>query len=222
MAIELMDEHEQSEVVRKWLKENLGTMLWGVIGGLLLVGGWEYWQRFNRDRQEQAELQYISFTDAMERKDDSAAQQLVKLLKEKFPRAAYTNFALLRVAEEAVAKGDANAAADALEFVRANAKLDEVRELATLRLARARLAQGQPDQSLKLLGELKPEAFKAMALELKGDALAALKRDAEARSAYDEALTALDATAPTRPYLEMKRNDLAAAAAAPAPVKAGT
>jgi predicted negative regulator of RcsB-dependent stress response len=208
--------------VRKWLKENLGTMLWGVIGGLLLVGGWEYWQRFNRDRQEQAELQYISFTDAMERKDDSAAQQLVKLLKEKFPRAAYTNFALLRVAEEAVAKGDANAAADALEFVRANAKLDEVRELATLRLARARLAQGQPDQSLKLLGELKPEAFKAMALELKGDALAALKRDAEARSAYDEALTALDATAPTRPYLEMKRNDLAAAAAAPAPVKAGT
>jgi predicted negative regulator of RcsB-dependent stress response len=105
--------------------------------------------------------------------------------------------------------------------VRAHAKLPELAELATLRLARLQLAQGQADQALKLVGELKADAHRALALELKGDALTALKRTDEARTAYDEALTALDATAPTRPYLEMKRNELgnatAAAAAPPHP-----
>ena len=68
MAIELMDEHEQSEVVRKWLKDNLGTMLWGVIGGLLLVSGYEYWQRYSRDRQEKAEAQYATYAESLDKK----------------------------------------------------------------------------------------------------------------------------------------------------------
>ena len=223
MAIELMDEHEQSEVVRKWLKDNVGTMLWGVIGGLLLVSGYEYWQRYTADRQEQAEGQYATYTESLEKKDDATALAIAKELREKYPSSAYASFAALRQSEQALAKNDAKAATEHLEFVRKNAKLPELSELATLRLARLQLSQGQPDQVLKLLGELKPEAHRALALELKGDALMALKRTDEARTAYDEALTALDATAPTRPFLEMKRNELGnAPAPAPAPEKAGS
>jgi predicted negative regulator of RcsB-dependent stress response len=225
MAIELMDEHEQSEVVRKWLKDNVGTMLWGVIGGLLLVSGYEYWQRYARDRQEQAEAQYVSYTQALEKKDESAAPQLAALLRDKFPSSAYASFAALRESEQALAKGDAKAAAADLEFVRGHAKLPELTELATIRLARLQLAQGQADQALKLVGELKPEAYRALALEIKGDALRALKREAEARTAYDDALTVLDSAAPNRSYLEMKRNELGdapAPAPAPAPTKAGS
>jgi predicted negative regulator of RcsB-dependent stress response len=221
MALELMDEHEQSEVVRKWLKDNLGTMLWGVIGGLLLVSGYEYWQRYARDRQEQAESQYRSYTEALEKKDESAAPQVAKLLREKYANSAYASFAALRESEQSLAKGDAKTAVADLEFVRGNAKLPELGELATIRLARVQLAQGQPDQALKLVGEIKPDAYRALALELKGDALVALKREAEARTAYDDALTALDATAPNRPYLEMKRNELGTAHATE-PTKAGS
>ena len=44
-----------------------------VVCGLLLVSGYEYWQRYSRDRQEQAESQYRSYTEALEKKDESAA-----------------------------------------------------------------------------------------------------------------------------------------------------
>ena len=221
MALELMDEHEQSEVVRKWLKDNIGTMLWGVIGGLLLVSGYEYWNRYTRDRQEQAEAQYASYTEALGKKDDAAAAAIAKELGDKFPSSAYASFAALHQSEQAMTKGDAKAASEQLEFVRSHGKLPEMSELATLRLARLQLSQNQADQALKLVGTLKPDAYKALALELKGDALVALKRVDEARTAYDEALTASDSAAPTRAFLEMKRNELGSAPAT-APTKAGS
>jgi len=87
--------------------------------------------------------------------------------------------------------------------------------------ARLQLSQNRADEALKLLGALKPDAYKALALELKGDALVALKRVDEARTAYDEALTASDSAAPTRAFLEMKRNELGNASAT-APTKAGS
>src|SRR5436190_3501198 len=195
MAIELMDEHEQSEVVRKWLRDNIGTMLWGVIGGLLLVSGYEYWQRYSRDRQEQAEAQYASYNEAIEKKDDAGSAAIAKELADKFPNSAYASFAALRQSEAALAKGDAKGAVERLEFVRTHAKLTELSELATLRLARVQIAQGQAEAALKLVNELKPDAYRALALEIKGDALVALKRTDEARTAYDDAPTALDSAA---------------------------
>jgi predicted negative regulator of RcsB-dependent stress response len=44
--------------------------------------------------------------------------------------------------------------------------------------------------------------------ELRGDALVALGRKDEARTAYTDALTNLDANAPNHAFLEMKLNDL--------------
>jgi len=218
MAIELLDEHEQSEVVRKWLKDNASTILWGVIGGLVLVGGMNYWDRYQRDRQEQAEDQYLAYTEALAGKDEKAIQAAEQAIRDKHPGAAYASFAALETADTQLVAGKADDAAAELEFVRKNAPSAELKELATLRLARLRVSQGKAQDALTLIGTLKPEAFKPIALEIKGDALVALDRGAEARTAYDEALTVLDATSGTRAFLEMKRNELSAAV--PAPVAA--
>jgi predicted negative regulator of RcsB-dependent stress response len=226
MAIELLDEHEQSEVVRKWLAENLGSILWGIIGGLALIAGYQFWNRLSTERQEQAQLQYATLTEAAEKKDEAQVQQIGKELREKFPRSPYASFSAMREAETLVAAGKPDEAAALYGFVRDNARLDELKELATLRLARVRLAQGKADESLKLVDAMKPDAYKAVAQELRGDALVALHRESEARNAYETALTALEATAPNRNALEMKNNELAAAAApapaAPTTPKAGS
>lgn len=212
MAIELLDEHEQSEVVRKWLAENIGSILWGVIGGLILIAGYQFWLKLSNDRQEQAQMQYVSLVEAADKKDEAQVAQIGKLLREKFPHSPYASFAAMREADSMLAAGKPDDAATLLGFAHDNAKLQELRELATLRLSRLKLAQGQADAALKLIGELKPEAFKGLALELKGDALVALHRDAEARTAYEEALGVVDAAAPNRQMLEMKSSDLATAA----------
>jgi predicted negative regulator of RcsB-dependent stress response len=227
MAIELLDEHEQSEVVRKWLAENLGSILWGVIGGLVLIAGYQFWNRMSTERQEQAQLQYATLTEAVEKKDEAQAQSIGKLLREKYPRSPYASYSAMREAENLVGAGKLDEAAALYNFVRDNARLDELKELASLRLARVRLSQGKADETLKLVDALKPDAYKAVAQELRGDALVALHRENEARNAYEAALTALDATAPNRTALEMKNNELAAAAsvatpAAPTTPKAGS
>ena len=46
MAIDdLLDEHEQSEKVRTWLKDNAVGLIGGIALGLALIGGWQWWQK---------------------------------------------------------------------------------------------------------------------------------------------------------------------------------
>ena len=46
MAIdELLDEHEQGERVRAWLRENALGIIGGIALGLGLIYGWQWWQR---------------------------------------------------------------------------------------------------------------------------------------------------------------------------------
>lgn len=222
MAIELLDEHEQSEVVRKWLGENLGSILWGIIGGLVLIAGYQFWNRMSTERQEQAQLQYATLTEAVEKKDEAQAQAIGKELREKFPRSPYASYAAMREAENLVGTAKLDEAVTLYAFVRDNARLDELKELATLRLARVKLSQGKADEALKIVDAMKPEAYKAVAQELRGDTLVALHRENEARNAYEAALTALDANAPNRNALEMKNNELAAAASAATPASPTT
>ena len=46
MAIDdLLDEHEQSEHVRTWLRDNGAGLIGGIALGLALIGGWQWWQK---------------------------------------------------------------------------------------------------------------------------------------------------------------------------------
>ena len=50
MAIELLNEHEQSELVRNWIRQNAGSILVGILIGLGLIVGWQQWQRMQRSQ----------------------------------------------------------------------------------------------------------------------------------------------------------------------------
>lgn len=44
MAIDdLLDEHEQGERVRTWLRDNAAGLIGGLALGLLLIWGWRWW-----------------------------------------------------------------------------------------------------------------------------------------------------------------------------------
>ncbi len=69
----------------------------------------------------------------------------------------------------------------------------------------------KPQDALDLFDKLPPPwATKMAALrdELRGDAFAALGRKDEARTAYTDALTNLDANAGNHAFLQMKLDDL--------------
>ena len=82
---------------------------------------------------------------------------------------AVTERAALRLAKLAMDSGDAAATAQQLEWVIANAQLDEIKDIARLRLARAQLAAGQLAEAGKLLDSVATASLNAEREELRGD-----------------------------------------------------
>jgi len=53
-----LDEHEQGEAVRKWLRQNGSSLITGIAMGLALVFGWQWWQGKGVRHSEEAATQY--------------------------------------------------------------------------------------------------------------------------------------------------------------------
>ena len=59
MAIDdLLDEHEQSERVRGWLRNNGGGLITGILLGLAVIGGWQWWQQHQAGARAEAGARY--------------------------------------------------------------------------------------------------------------------------------------------------------------------
>lgn len=207
MALELMDEHEQGEKVRAWLRSNGGAIIGGVAIGLLLIFGYQWWERSKIEHKLTAATNYQALSDALEAKDDATAGALATELGDKFSDTPYAALAALRVSGAKLQAGDTASATTTLENVRASAGDPALQALVDLRLARVELGDGKAEAALQRLDKI-DGGFPGLVAEARGDALYALGRMDDARTAYQDALTALDTGAATRNLVEMKLADL--------------
>lgn len=212
MAFEVLDEHEQGELVQKWLRENAFTILIGIGLGLVLIFGWQQWRAHRARKDLDAATQFEVLTTDADKKDYDAVKQIAAKLKSDYAETPYAVFAAMREAEFAVDRADLPGAQSALEWAYQHAGIDALKALAGIRLARVELGESKAQAALDLLGKLPASAYDAQIDELKGDALVALKRTDDARTAYLDALANLDPNAPTRNFVQMKLDDLGRAA----------
>lgn len=200
MAIdELLDEHEQSERVRNWLRNNGAGLIGGVALGLAVIFGWQWWQNDRQHRKEQANLEYRKAMESIAGKDLKKAEAAVAALGDR--DGVYADLAALQLAKAQVDGGQRDAAIATLRAVQPEPALQPV---VTQRLARLLIDAGKQDEALKLIGNSTDSA----SLEIRGDALAAAGKLAEARDAYTKALTLLDVAAPQRRVVELKLTDV--------------
>ena len=83
MAIDdLLDEHEQSERVLAWLRSNGAGLIGGVILGLALIIGWQWWDRRQTSAAMQAGNDYQAMLDSLQAKDIAKAQSQAASLGE--------------------------------------------------------------------------------------------------------------------------------------------
>lgn len=216
MAIELMDEHEKGEHVRAWLRQNGGAIIGGVVIGLGLIFGYQWWERSKIEHKLTAATNFQALDDAIEAKDDAAASALSRELSEKFGDTAYASLAALRVSGAKLQAGDMSSATETLEAARKSAAEPALQALIDLRLARIEIGEGKAEAALKRLEGIKGDAYAGLVSEARGDALYALDRKDDARTAYEDALGALDTGAANRNLVEMKLADLGATPTAPA------
>ena len=202
-----IDEYEQGERVRTWLRNNVSSLIGGVAIGLAALGGWQWWQGQQDQKLVEAAAEYQVFSKAVEDKDDAKAGAHATSLAQAFPKSPYPLLAALRRAEMLHSEGKDDEALKVLDAA-AGAKADPVlAELARLRAARLLAGMGKHADALKRLDAIGETSFPAVAAEIRGDAEMALGRRDAARAAYEKALASMDISAPTRPMVEMKLTD---------------
>ena len=76
MAFDLLDEHEQGELVQKWLRENAMSIAIGIGLGLVLIFGWQQWQAHRVRNAAEAASQYEALSAAATAKRRSNAPAL--------------------------------------------------------------------------------------------------------------------------------------------------
>ena len=198
MAIDdLLDEHEQSERVREWLRRNGAGLIGGVALGLAAIFGWKWWDGQRATQRMDAANAYQAAIDAVDASDAKAADKIKAL-----PPGSYADLATLALAKSQVLAGQRDAALATLRGI--SSSDPAIAEIVNLRIARLLLDAGKADEALKLAGQGDSPA----ALELRGDAELALGQRERARDAYAKALPKLDVGSPRRGLLELKLTEV--------------
>ncbi|GMV30367.1 MAG: hypothetical protein AMXMBFR59_24920 [Rhodanobacteraceae bacterium] len=217
MAFDQLDEHEQSELVRKWLRDNVASIFVGIGLGLLVIFGYFQWQSHRVRQNVLAASEFQSFGAAVGAKNEEAAKAALERIQKEHGDSTYAVLAAIRWAEGAITRKDLAAAEQSLQWAYDHAGNEAVKGIAGLSLARVKLGADKAADALKLLDGMPAGGYTAAIAELRGDILLAQGKRDEARTAYQASLDALDASAPNRQSLEMKRDDLGTAAAMAAP-----
>ncbi|HEX7044750.1 MAG TPA: tetratricopeptide repeat protein [Burkholderiales bacterium] len=207
-------DQDELEKLKEWWKNYGGALVLGVVLGLALLFGNKYWQEYReKQRMEASELYAEMLEQAQGAKRDAARASGSRLLAE-YARTPYAGMAALLLARLSVEANDMAAARGHLEWAIANADDPAVVHTARLRLGQLHVASGEYEAALALANAAKEApGFEAEYLELKGDAYAGMRRIAEARAAYREALEKLAPQSAGRQLLEMKLDDLGGAEA---------
>ncbi len=208
MAIDdLLDEHEQGEKVRSWLRTNGGGLIGGVVLGLALIGGWQWWQKQREQQRVETGERYQAVLKSVEAKDLRKAQGQVLALPD---ASSYATLAALALAKAQLEAGQRDAAIASLQSVKSPDPA--LAEVLTQRLARLLIDAGKADQALKLLPA---GTIDAETQQVRGDALFAMGRHDEARAAYLQALAHFDVAAPQRRLVELKLSEVGGVPAKP-------
>lgn len=204
-------DEEQLAQIKEWWQRNGMPLLLGGALALILVFGWQFWQKHQLNQAQSASAVYQQLLSvSLEQGEVDAAEvsRLSNLLKKDFSGSHYAQYGSLFAAKVAVEAGRLDDAAAELQGV-LNKPVDKtIEELARQRLARVLAAQDKADEALALLKGDAAEAFAASREELRGDLLVKLGRDEEAHAAYSKAKESLSQDAAIG-GLQLKLDNLA-------------
>jgi len=188
MAVELYDEHEQSERVRSWLKEYGISLVMGLALALAGVFGYGQWQQRQAANAQLAAEYYNVIQDDLNEDRLETAEEQFQAMASAVGDSAYYGLASLLMAGAYVEDGRLGPAADLYREILANEGLGSIHPMSTTRLARVLHAQGDNAEALALVDAEAPEGFVGAWAEIRGDILVAQGDLEQARIAYQEAL----------------------------------
>ncbi len=202
-------EEEQVAAIKRWWKENGTSTIAGVVIGIAMITGWNFWQTNQKDQAKQASALYDQLQVSASKKNNESVQKIAEKLTAEHGGSVYATYADLILAKTKVQQNDIEGAKALLERQMNTAGSNELRNIAKLRFIKLLYAAGENEKGLQMIAEVdqaSAKSFSASYDELKGDLYVALERLGEARTAYESALRA----GVKSPLLQFKLDDIAA------------
>ncbi len=200
-----LEEQEQLDQLKAFWKEYGNLVTWVLVLVLGAFAAWNGWNLYQRDQGAKAGSLYDELDRAAQASDSDTATRIFADMKERYPRATFTQQGGLVAARVAVQKNQLDAAIASLTWV-ADKGEAEYRAIARLRLAGLLLDTKKYEDALKQLDAVDAPEFAALAADRRGDILLSQGKSADAQVAYLKSWTAMDPKLDYRRLVEAKLN----------------
>ena len=210
MDLNLVEDDEQ-EKARKWWQENRVPIISGVVLGLSIIIGFNWWGEYKTGRGEAASMLYQEMinNDADGNRVSSKTSDLGQQIIDQYDDTSYAGKAALILARIAYDNKDMDAAREKLNWAIDSSKQFETVHAARLRLATILMVESKFNEALELLSVEHMEGFESHYYEMRGDIYLNLDQSDKAREAYRAAIDGLSAGSMYEPVLKMKLDAIA-------------
>ncbi len=208
------EEQEQLASLKAFWSQFGNLLTWVMIIALAAYAGYNFWNYNKRSKAADASGLYQELQNSVTDKDNAKVQRIAADVETRFGGTAYAQMAALTAAKAAFDANDLKTAKAQLQWVVEHGN-DEYKSIAKLRLAGVLLDEKAYDEAIKLLGTEFVPQFAGAVADRKGDILVAQNKLAEARTAYQAALAAMDKKNPGRQLVQLKLESIGGTVATP-------
>jgi predicted negative regulator of RcsB-dependent stress response len=206
--VETFNPDDQVAWLKSWWKQYGKSLLAGVIIGLLLLAGLNYWKQSRTQRAETAALLYENMLSELQQGKAEALLTSATRLMQDYSGTPYAGKAALLAARSRFDAGDLAGARQHLDWAVKHAEETAVQHSARVRLGRLMLEQGETDAALSLIAVKDQGGFDSEYEELRGDLLLTKGDRNGARQAYRLALDKLPRSSAYAPLLKLKLENM--------------
>ncbi len=197
---------DQLERIKAWWKSYGNAIIVGVVLGVVLIAGVNFWKKYRGEQAQAAAVLYEQLLAQGDKRDE--AKKIGVQLKDRYASTVYAGKAALYLAKLSFDGKDIADTRAQLQWAVDHAKEPSLRHVARLRLGRLLLAQNELDAASKLADIKDLGGFDAAYQELRGDILLKQNKRDAAREAYRAARDSLGQGSAYTRVLDMKLADL--------------
>ena len=204
MAALDLQEQEQLAELKAWWDKRGNLVLSTIIIICLVIAGYNGWRYYQRSQAISAGAVFDQLQAAAAAGDKAKTRDAAGTLLASYGGSSYAPLGALIAARTLFDAGEVQTAKAQLQWVIDNSRDDELKHVARVRLAGLLLDEKQYDEGLRLLDATRPAHFDAIYLDRRGDLLLAQGKNADARTAWQDALSKADTKGALRGSLQLK------------------
>ncbi|MFT4057969.1 MAG: tetratricopeptide repeat protein [Legionella sp.] len=204
-----MTEEEQLESIKKWWKQygNLITVILSIV--LFAIAGYRYLTWHQDKLTQQASIAYEQMMLALSNHNNKTVKSYANELITDHNSTVYADVAHMTLAKIYISKNKLAQAQRELKAVANNSKMNSLKQIAKIRIARILSAEKAYTDALNELNVVVDVTYLPVINELKGDIYGATGKYEEAMSSYKQAIEEVKTNGMGNLFLEMKSNEVA-------------